>query len=210
MVCQNPRRKPGRPEVRGPKGDSAYEVWVKAQPPGSDVSLTAYFKAITGLSAYQDWVTRQPAGTDTSFDAFMAAHKGQSAYQVWACYQPPGADTSLEAFLEYMKGTKGDDGQSFYEWWVSKQPEGADTSDAAFMEAMRGEPGADGKSVTVAKATTTPIDGGTRVTITFQIDGELAQETTFDVINGKPGEPGEDGVGIASIDLVPVDVSPSR
>ena len=170
MVCHNPRCKPGRPEVRGPKGDSAYEVWVKAQPPGSDVSLGAYFKAITGLSAYEDWAKRQPAGTDTSFDAFMAAHKGQSAYQVWACYQPPGADTSLEAFMEYMKGKKGDDGQSFYEWWVSKQPEGADTSDSAFMEAMKGKPGEPGKDGTVAdfdqnQFTTKTVDGKTVITI---------------------------------------------
>lgn len=108
-----------------------------------------------------------------------------------------------------MKGKKGDEGQSFYEWWVSKQPEGADTSDSAFMEAMKGKPGADGKSVTVAKSTTAPIDGGTRVTMTFQIDGESAQVTTFDVLNGKPGEPGKNGVGIASIDLVPIGISPS-
>ncbi len=136
--------------------------------------------------------------------------RGQSAFEFWQSKQPEGADTSECAFLEYMKGKKGDEGQSFYEWWVSKQPEGADTSDEAFMEAMRGEPGADGKSVTVAKATTTPIDGGTRVTMTFQIDGESAQVTTFDVLNGKPGEPGKNGVGIASIDLVPIDISPSR
>jgi hypothetical protein len=157
----------------GAAGESAYEIWAKAQPEGEDTSEAAYLEFMQGkpgkdgengadgLSAYQIWVEAQGDAEDTSEAAYLAFQEGKqgregengaSAYDVWVMLQPEGADTSEEAFIDFISGKpgkdgeNGDDGLSAYQIWAEAQDESTDTSMEAYIAYQAGKRGEDGAS----------------------------------------------------------------
>lgn len=139
----------------GEAGASAYEIWAKAQPEGTDSSEAAYLefmqgkpgkdgeKGANGISAYQVWAAAQEDGTDISVAAYLSFQEGKqgkdgenglSAYQIWAGAQEEGADTSESAYLAFQAGKKGDDGASAYQTWLDAGNEGTEDD---FLEWLR-------------------------------------------------------------------------
>lgn len=198
----------------GDAGESAYEIWAKAQPEGADSSEAAYLEYMQGkpgkdgengadgLSAYQIWAEAQEDGEDISEAAYMAFQEGKqgqdgkngengaSAYDLWVKAQPEGADTSEEAFVDFMSGKPGKDGEngadglSAYQIWVEAQGDAEDTSEAAYLAFQEGKQGREGENGASAYD----------VWVMLQPEGaDTSEEAFIDFISGKPGKDGENG-----------------
>jgi hypothetical protein len=111
----------------GESGASAFDIWAKAQPEGSDLTEEAFLAYMAGKTGND--------GVD-----------GLSAYEIWVAAQPENADTSEEAFIEFQKGKDGADGLSAYQIWVSQQEEGVDISEDAYLKFQMGKSGKDGEA----------------------------------------------------------------
>ncbi|CAA0322347.1 hypothetical protein I4495_16005 [Klebsiella oxytoca] len=93
----------------GKTGDSAYELWVAAQPEGTDTSEGAFFESMTGKP-----------GKDGEDGA-----DGLSAYQIWAQAQEEGADTSLDAYISFQAGKEGAPGKDGTEVLIGSEDNNA-------------------------------------------------------------------------------------
>ena len=149
----------------GPKGDSAYQVWLDEGNTGSEQDYLDSLKGEKGDSAYKVWLDAGNSGTEAEYlDSLKGADgdpgengddgdpgvDGKSAYEI---AQDDGFVGDEAAWLDSLKGTNGADGvdgDSAYEVWLhaGNDYNGGTTQDD-YLKSLKGEKGDPGADSTV-------------------------------------------------------------
>lgn len=167
------------PKYKGPKGDSAFDLYKQVHP---DATLADFMAYIVGKSAYQVWLDNGNLGDETKFLDSL------TAFGLWQKYQKL-PDAKLSDFFDYLsalgvwrRATNQPDGtaeqflesQNAFGVWKAqtKQP---DAKFEDYLKAITGPKGADGDGIRIKgkldDVSKLPKDG--LQGDTYNVNGEL-------------------------------------
>lgn len=122
----------------GPRGDSAYQVWLDNGNIGSEEDFFNTLQGNSGASAYQVWLDNGNVGTEEEFLASLQGENGDSAYQQWLALGNEGTE---EEFIESLQGDNGESGTSAYQEWLELGNEGTPEDFMASLQGNNGDSG---------------------------------------------------------------------
>ena len=122
----------------GPRGDSAYQVWLDNGNLGSEEDFFKTLQGESGPSAYQVWLDNGNLGTEEDFLASLQGENGDSAYQAWLALGNEGTE---EEFIESLQGDQGESGTSAYQEWIGLGNEGSPEDFMASLQGINGDSG---------------------------------------------------------------------
>ena len=142
----------------GPKGDSAYDIWLAENNSGTEQDFLDSLKGEKGDSAYRVWLEAGNTGTEDDYLKSLEGAEGAdgsdgdpgedgaSAYEVWLAENNSGTE---QDFLDSLQGEQGPEGHSAYDVWKEAGNTGTEDDYLKSLEGAEGPPGKDGTGVNI-------------------------------------------------------------